>query len=239
MNKGKVDEFIIYSEHLQEQSKILVYLPPEYTPFNDYPICIAQDGKDYFQLGRIARTLDELNNNFEIEPFIFFGIPYQSVPDRRRKYHPDGEKHQQYIQFLVNEFLPYVEENFPLQKTATARALAGDSLAATASLMATINRPDIFGKVILHSPLVDEQVLNHVEQFSNWELLNIYHVIGKQETEVKMTDGKIADFLSANRKLHERLKETKAKYFYEEIEGNHTWKYWQKDLRRAFVMFFS
>ena len=30
----------------------------EYTPFYNYPICIAQDGKD-FQMGRIVKT-DEL-----------------------------------------------------------------------------------------------------------------------------------------------------------------------------------
>lgn len=238
MNKGKVDEFKLYSQQLQEELNILVYFPPEYTPFHEYPICIAQDGKDYFQLGRIARTLDELNYNLEIEPFLFFGIPYQSVTDRRKKYHPDGSKHKQYLLFLTNEFLPFVEKTFPVQKNAFSRALAGDSLAGTASLMGALYSPKIFGKAILHSPLVDDKVLQIVQQFSEWELLNIYHVIGKQETEVKMTDGKIADFLTSNRKLHEQLKGTMATYFYDEIEGNHTWKYWQKDLKRAFKKLF-
>jgi enterochelin esterase-like enzyme len=27
-------------------------------------------------------------------------------------------------------------------------------------------------------------------------------------------------------------------YFYEEFNGNHTWTYWQPDLRRALKLFF-
>jgi enterochelin esterase-like enzyme len=58
-------------------------------------------------------------------------------------------------------------------------------------------------------------------------------VIGQDETNVQMTDGKFADFLTPNRKLHALLTERKFQTFYEEFSGDHKWKYWQPDLKRA------
>ena len=43
---------------------------------------IAQDGRDYFQMGRIGRVADELLANDEIENIIIVGIPYQDRFDR-------------------------------------------------------------------------------------------------------------------------------------------------------------
>ncbi len=48
-------------------------------------------------------------------------------------------------------------------------------------------------------------------------------------------DKTIKDFLTPNRQLHQLLTEKGYKVFYEEFEGNHTWKYWKPDLRRALI----
>ena len=53
-----------------------------------------------------------------------------------------------------------------------------------------------------------------------------------------MTNGKISDFLTPNRKLSEIIMKNPFTYFYEEFNGNHTWTYWQPDLRRALKMLF-
>lgn len=239
MNKGKIQDFSIYSKELDEHLEILVYLPPQYTPLFKYSYCIAQDGKDYFQLGRIPRTIDLLINEGEIVPILFFGIPYKNVADRREKYHPTGKKKDAYLRFLVNELLPYIEREYSVLQLAKARALAGDSLAGTISLIAGIEYPNTFGNLMLHSPYVDKRVLEAVKRAKNLHTLSIYHVVGKQETSVKLSDGSTADFLAANRELSSLLKEMKLDYFYEEYDGDHTWKYWQKDLERALVHLFS
>ncbi|WP_062351940.1 alpha/beta hydrolase [Bacillus kwashiorkori] len=236
--KGTVQDFTITSEKLHESIEVLVYLPPNYSSLNKYPYVIAQDGKDYFQLGRLARTMDELLQEKVIQPFIVFGIPYKNVADRREKYHPQGSKTKQYIQFLVQEFIPFIEKNYSLINVASARALAGDSLAATVSLLTAMEYPYTIGNVILHSPFVDEIVLHKANEFKSWSQLSIYHVIGTEETSVSMTDGNIADFLTPNRELQRIISDYPADYFYDEFVGNHTWKYWQKDLRRAFPYIF-
>jgi enterochelin esterase-like enzyme len=77
-----------------------------------------------------------------------------------------------------------------------------------------------------------------VRKFTETELLELYHIIGTQETEVKTTTGKTSDFLKPNRELSTLLTSKSITYFYDEFEGDHTWTYWQPDLKRALKMMF-
>ncbi|MBS4172073.1 esterase family protein [Bacillus sp. FJAT-49736] len=236
--KGTITEITFDSQELGETLTILVYLPAIFTPLYKYHLLIAQDGKDYFQLGRIARVADELLENNEVENLIIVGIPYKNVHDRRIKYHPDGEQNNAYIRFLAHELVPYLDQNYPTFHMGMGRTLIGDSLGATVSLMTAAKYPNIFGKVILQSPMVDDKVLNAVENHPNPSLLSVYHIIGKGETEVKTTNGEVQDFLTPNRKLHDLFDQKGFSSFYEEFEGDHTWKYWQPDLKRALKYMF-
>jgi len=236
---GKILEITLKSKELREEMTMLVYLPANYSPLYKYSLLIAQDGRDYFQLGRIGRIADELLGKKEIENVIIVGIPYQSVEDRRRKYHPDGEQHQSYIRFLAHELVPYLDQEFPTYQMGMGRALIGDSLAATVSLLAAMQYPHTFGKVLLQSPYVNEQVLSAAKNFSQPSLLNVYHTVGEKETEVKTTSSSEKDFLTPNRELSKIFNEKNYSYFYDEFAGDHTWTYWQPDLKRAIKMMFS
>jgi enterochelin esterase-like enzyme len=236
---GKIEEITLQSKELGEEITLLVYLPANYSPLYKYSLLIAQDGRDYFQLGRIGRIADEFLGNKEIENVIIVGIPYESVEDRRRKYHPKGEQHQAYVRFLAHELVPYLDEQYPTYQMGMGRALIGDSLAATVSLLAALQYPHTFGKVILQSPYVNEDVFSATESFRHPELLNIYHTIGEQETIVKTSSSKNKDFLTPNRELSKLFKEKGFGYFYEEFSGDHTWTYWQPNLKKAIKRMFS
>ena len=239
MNKGTVEDITIYSEALQEDMQLLVYLPYNFTPLYKYTVLFASDGKDYFQLGRIPRVIDELLKNEEIENIIVVGIPYKNVDDRNRKYEPTGEKHSAYLRFLAHELVPFIDEKYPTYQVGMGRTLIGDSLAATASLMAALKYPNIFGRVILQSPKVGKEVLDGVSNFNSSNSFTVYHVIGKEETAVKLTSGGTEDFLEPNRQLNNLFKNKGFSMFYEEFEGDHTWKYWQPDLKRALIQNFG
>ncbi|WP_257349078.1 alpha/beta hydrolase [Pseudalkalibacillus decolorationis] len=236
--KGSIEEKTIYSEVLGEDIQLLAYLPPSYTPLLRYSVLIAQDGDDYFKLGRIARTTEKLSDDNEIEEFIIIGIPYKSVQDRRKKYHPEGEQNEEYIRFLINELVPYIEAEYSTLELSNARGLIGDSLGATVSLMSALSYPRTFGKVILQSPFVNEKVLNEVKSFQNPTLLSIYHIAGVGETAVETTNGEVKNFIEPNRKLNQELSNRTFNYYYEEFDGNHTWKYWQPDIPNALKWMF-
>lgn len=233
MEYGKIEEVSFYSNALGEEMQLLIHLPHQYSPLYKYSVLIASDGKDYFQYGRIGRVADELVNEGEIDNMIVVGIPYKSVKERRRMYHPTGDRHKDYIRFLAHELVPYIDENYPTYQVGAGRGLIGDSLAATISLLTALKYPNCFGKVILHSPYVDDYVLEQVEGAKDPSAFSIYHVIGTEETEVKTTVDGVQDFLTPNRKLNNLIKRKGFSYFYEEFSGDHTWKHWQKDVPRA------
>lgn len=230
---GKTEEIKLYSHELEEEVELIVYIPAGSTPLYKHSILIAQDGRDYFNLGRIAKTLEELSIREETEPTIIVGIPYKDKYERWDKYHPEGKKHQQYIRFLAHELVPFLDEKYPTNHMGMGRILIGDSLGATVSYLAGLAYPHTFGKIIMQSPYVDDNVLEQTKAFTNTHLLDIYHVIGTEETEVETTNGDLKDFLTPNRTLHKLLEEKGIPQFYDEFKGNHTWKYWQPDLKRA------
>ncbi|MFB5282464.1 MULTISPECIES: alpha/beta hydrolase [Peribacillus] len=236
--RGTIKEYRFKSEALSEEIELLVYLPFNFSPLYKYTLVIAQDGRDYFQMGKIGRVADELLSNDEIEQIIIVGIPYQDRFDRRRKYHPDGEQHEAYVRFLAHELVPFLDAEFPTYQMGYGRALIGDSLGGTVSLLTALKYPHTFGKVIMQSPLVDETVMKAVQNFEEPHLLELYHVIGTEETDVPTTDGKRANFIEPNRELHQLLNKKGFPYFYEEFKGTHTWKYWQADLKRALLEMF-
>ncbi|RWR05534.1 esterase family protein [Siminovitchia fortis] len=237
--QGTITEIEFDSKELDEKLELLIYLPAAYSPLYKYSLLIVQDGKDYFQMGRLTRFADELLAGEKIENLIIAGIPYKNVKDRRQKYHPDGEKNEAYIRFLAHELVPWLEKRYPTSSVGKCRALMGDSLAATVSLMAAIEYPHTFGKVILHSPYVDDKVLSAVRSHKEPYLLDIYHVIGKDEIEIKFSQERVEDFLTPNRELHQAFEENGFDSFYDEFDGGHSWKYWQPDVKRALAMMFS
>ena len=236
---GTVQDLKFYSEALQENIDLYIYVPANYSPLYTYNILIASDGKDYFQIGGITKLADELIDDYEIENLIIAFVPYIDSKDRRHKYIPSGEKHEAYLRFLAHELVPYLDREYATYQMGRGRGVIGDSLAATASLMAALKYPTIFGKVILQSPYVDDDVLKAVEQFQNPADLSIYHIIGKDENKVITMDKTIKDFLTPNRQLHNLMLSRGFSTFYDEFDGNHTWKYWKPDLRRALIENFN
>lgn len=236
---GRIEEISFFSTALQEEMTLLVYLPTNYTPLHKHTVVIAQDGKDYFQLGKAHRAIERLRENEEIDRTIIVGIPYKNVHDRKEKYFPNEVNNNAYIRFLAHELAPYIDANYPTYQMGKGRVLIGDSLGGTVSFMTALMYPHTFGKVVMQSPFVDETVLNLVREFKEPQALDIYHVIGTGETAVERTDGQVSDFVEPNRKLHALLTERNFITHYEEFEGNHTWKYWQIDLPKAFAHILS
>ncbi|MHC0038684.1 alpha/beta hydrolase [Pseudoneobacillus sp. C159] len=233
MNKGFTKDYTLYSHSLKEDIELLIYFPSSFTPLYKYHLLIAQDGHDYFRLGRIATIADELIPKKEMVNTIIVGIPYRDVDDRRQKYHPNGQKNSAYIRFLAHELVPFLDKEFPTFQMGMGRTLIGDSLAATVSLMTALEYPHSFGKVILQSPYVNKNVLTKVQQFNHPHLIDVYQVVGIEETDVDTSNYEERNFLDANRKLSTLFKQKGFSHFYEEFNGNHTWTYWQPDLKRA------
>ncbi|MBU5468501.1 esterase family protein [Virgibacillus sp. MSJ-26] len=237
--KGKMIDKEIESSYLNETIVLRIYQPESFSPLYKYHVCIMQDGNDYYQLGRVATQSDRLHSAEEIDNTVFIGIQYQDRYDRWKKYHPDGDQNEAYTKFLVREVVPFLDEFLPTYNMGQSRTLMGDSLAGTLALMTAFKYPNTFGKVIMQSPYVNDTVLETVKNADSVQTIDIYHTIGTDETDVGLTNGNNEDFVKPNKELKEILDSKGVTYHYHELEGGeHTWKYWQKDLPNALKTMF-
>ena len=238
--KGKMIDKEIKSSYLNETMTLRIYQPESFSSLYKYHVCIMQDGNDYYQIGRVATLSDRLHTDMEISNTIFVGIHYQDKFDRWKKYHPDGEQNKAYIKFLVHEVVPFLDDLLPTYNMGQTRTLMGDSLAGTLALLTAFKYPNTFGKVIMQSPYVNETVLKTIKQTDAIQPIDIYHTIGQDETAVSLSNGNTENFINPNRELKELLYNKNVTYHYHEItNGEHTWKYWQKDLPNALESMFG
>lgn len=98
-------------------------------PLYKYHTVIAQDGHDYFRLGRIGRQAEELMSKGEIDRCIIIGVPYKNVRERRNTYHPEGSKFASYKRFIANELVPFIDKEYPTYQVGYGRTMIGDSSA--------------------------------------------------------------------------------------------------------------
>ncbi|MFD1735366.1 alpha/beta hydrolase [Bacillus salitolerans] len=231
--KGTIEEISFMSKALGEELTLMLYKPANFTPLYKYHLVIAQDGQDYFNLGRIARVTEELLEDGAIPNILIIGIPYMDVNDRYSKYHPNGQNHESYIRFLAHELVPYLDEKYPTYQMGRGRVLVGDSLGGTVSLLAGLKYPNTFGKIVLQSPFVNSFVKKQIQHFPSPHLLQLYHSVGTKETAVETTKGETKDFVNPNRELATLMKSKKFDSSFHEFDGDHTWTYWQPDLKQA------
>lgn len=237
--KGNMYDKEIDSSYLQEKMVLKIYEPEQFDSLYESQIVVMQDGNDYYQMGRVATISDRMHDDYGLVNTVFVGIHYIDRQDRLKKYHPEGEQFEAYKQFLTEEVVPLMKETLPINPLGTIFSLMGDSLAGTIALMTAIEYPDIFKKIVLQSPLIDEHVLKAASNLTT-STLKIYHSIGLKETDVLTTDDGYVDFLVPNQKLSTILQDKVTSYRYREIEeGNHTWKYWQEEMPAVFEHMFS
>ena len=232
----QVVEHTLKSAYLGRSMTLMVYLPPNYSPLYSYGLTLVQDGADYYKLGRLAKTLNQLIAENKINDTIACGIPYPDKYTRREWYHPEGSQFENYMKFLIYECLPFLQNSYSLEPLSRARTIGGDSLGATISLITAFKYPHTFGNVLAQSPMVDDHVEESVRSFQKGELMSVYHSIGTNETEVQTTDGETKDFYEPNRQLNRLMEDAGlSSYSFVENDGKHTWKAWQKELADALI----
>ena len=227
---GVREEHTITSQHLQCSFTFTIYYPNHFSPLLKHELLIAQDGQDYFNLGKVHRVVDQLMKDGVIQPTIIVGLPYESVEERFKHYHPSQPKQTEYIRFLAEELLPYLDQTLPTLSLAHGRTLIGDSLGATVSLQAAFQYPHSFGKVILQSPFVNDTVLQFIKETALPIPLSIYQTVGTEETNVFTPSKQLVNFVEGSHQLKELLQKLTIEYVYEEFEGDHTWTNWEKQL---------
>jgi predicted alpha/beta superfamily hydrolase len=167
-----------------------VWVPPGYSaPENQsrhYPVFYLNDGQNLFDAAtayigvdwQADEAADCLIRDGKIPPLIIVGID-NAQKDRPKEYLPYRSFHppvirpqgKRYPEFLLNEVMPFVHEHYRIARGPENTGLGGSSLGAIISLFTAMDRPGIFGRLLLESPslfISNRQLLKVSRVFRQW-----------------------------------------------------------------------
>lgn len=198
---GSIQEIKLKPRKIDERP-ILVWLPDNYNTNTQYNVLYMHDGQMLFdssttwnkQEWRVDESLQQLINEGIINQTIVVA-PYNNGSFRHSEYYPqeaflnvssDLQTHllktslegktqsDAYLDFLVNELIPYVNANYSVNTSREATTIAGSSMGGLISLYAITKYPEKFSKAMCfstHWPMVKPESIaekKHQEAFNGY-----------------------------------------------------------------------
>jgi predicted alpha/beta superfamily hydrolase len=178
------------SRIFRNQRFLRVWLPPGYDdPVNQqkpYPILYLNDGQNLFETissftgveWQVDETADRLIRSALVLPLIVVGID-NAGKDRIREYMPHRSIHpvilrvqgKRYPDFLTNEVMPFIEQNYRVARGPENTGLGGSSLGALIALYTAIVRPGLIGRLLIESPSLwvsNKQIIRESRTVREW-----------------------------------------------------------------------
>jgi predicted alpha/beta superfamily hydrolase len=193
---------------------VRVWLPPGYDEAENkdrhYPVFYLNDGQNLFDRAtayigvewQVDETADRLIREETIPPMIFVGID-NATKDRAKEYlpyrsfnpplmRPQGKR---YPEFLISEIMPFLYQRYRIARGPENTGLGGSSLGAIISLFAVLDRPGIFGRLLLESPSLfvsNRRLLKYSRAFRAWPE-RVFLAIGTRESGREDRDEQFVD----------------------------------------------
>ena len=136
--RGEMDRFEFESKILDNKRQITVYKPNGYNENETYSVIYFNDGQQALKLGLVDHTLDNLIGN-QIEPVIAVFIENKSWTEI------GGKSKDDYVEMIVSELIPYIDDTYPTKKEASGRAIMGQDAAGFNSIYTALKFPNTFG----------------------------------------------------------------------------------------------
>ena len=203
-----------HSQIFRNTRMLRVWLPPRYdAPDNEtrhYPVLYLNDGQNLFDRATAFagvewgadETADRLIRQEVILPLIIVGID-NTQRDRIKEYLPYRSFHPPvlrpqgkcYPEFLMNEVMPFVYERYRIARGPENTGLGGSSLGALISLYTVIERPAVFGRLLLESPSLfvsHRRLLKYSGHFRQWPE-KVFLAIGTRESGREDKDTQVVE----------------------------------------------
>ena len=215
--------FPLYINSFEQERLIRIYLPKNYgREKQSYPVLYMHDGQNIFQdndaIGGTSLKLENFLDENELE-VIVVGID-QNSEERINEYCPWGNgeyskkilgqeslaggKGTQYVDFIVNELKPYIDNKYRTLKDRTA--MAGISLGGLISTYAMCRYPQVFRNIIVISSAFyrnQEEIEKLLRDSDLSKIESIYLDCGTKEAGDEEAISK--EFLASNNAIYEIL----------------------------------
>jgi len=238
-----VKEYEIQSSILNYSHQIFVYLPPDYSVQNQYPVVYFQDGMDYIEFAQAPYVINQLINEKKIKPIIavFVTPPNRfqpKIPNRMTEYGLNDD----YVEFFTNELVNFIDSTFNTIKDSSARLVIGDSFGGLISAYIPFKHPEIFGLSYSQSgyhSFQSSKLINMINE-NNKKPIKFYIDVGTYEKRVgaNLLPENEGNFTECNRMLKNVLQKKNYEFVYSEYPEGHTWGNWRRHLIDALIYFF-
>src|SRR5579862_751048 len=204
----------LQSQIFRNTRMLRVWLPPGYSATENqgrhYPVFYLNDGQNLFDpatayIGvdwQADEAADRLIREGKIPPLIIVGID-NAQKDRAREYlpyralnppvmRPQGKR---YPDFLMNEVMPFLYQRYRIARGPENTGLGGSSLGAIIALYTVMDRPGIFGRLLLESPSLfvsNRRILKSSRAFRQWPA-RIFMAMGTKEAGSEDRDRQVVN----------------------------------------------
>jgi predicted alpha/beta superfamily hydrolase len=195
-----VDIHHLDSRYLRTSRRLTVFRPRARRSHAPLPVLYLNDGQNLFDPSRafagatwrVDETVERLVAERAIPPLLVVGIDHGGIA-RSREYLPvadDRHPHagrplgRQYVELVTREVVPFIERTYPVIRRTSARAFGGSSYGAVAALFTVVERPGMFGKLLVESPslyVAGGYLLRRARRAARWPS-RIHLGVGTAET---------------------------------------------------------
>ncbi len=231
IDKGSLDTLHYYSETVGTTRRAFLYKPPSYDPNEEYPVLyllhgIGGDEEEWLRGGTPHIILDNLYADLLLEPMLVVLPNGRAMRDDSAGGNiMDPEKVKAFETFeqdLLEDLIPYVENNYPVSTDREKRAIAGLSMGGGQTLNFGLGNLDSFSWVGAFSPAPNtkapEALIPHPEKAK--EMLNLLFISCGDEDRL----------LHFSERTHEYLEEKNIPHIYLTEPGGHDFKVWKNGL---------
>lgn len=217
------------NENLGYQVRYRVYLPALYNDLEQLPVVYVTDGHEYAddRLGAMVIVLDNLIHHQKIAPVIaVFVDPRDPVSGSNRRMDEYRANHR-FINFLADELVATVDQQFKTNPIASKRLIMGTSLGGWNAAFTGLHRYDVFGLLAIHSPAFDDLILLN---YTNAPLLPL---------KVFMSTGTIYDTQMKAESMKTVMDNKGYPLLYIEVNEGHSWGNWRALIDEPLMWFFG
>jgi enterochelin esterase-like enzyme len=200
-------------------------------------LTIFLDGELYRDpIGAVA-ILDELNSKSRISDSLHVFVSHHEDPEARWKECPC---HPPFAVFIIEELLPWLEENYPEIRSSKERVLIGLSYTGLAATYIALRAGGKFTRVISQSGSYwsnDCWLIGQVQEMSAPLPIEFYLDVGLDETAENVQHREdvrqVVSQLAATRTMRDALRAKGHKVKYLEFAGGHDTACWKQTLPDA------